>query len=611
MPAPVGILLGRVLPGSQCVILRVMKTRIIACAALWCAQIVFAQQTPFERSNGTETTTYAECMAYYQALAKQHPNARLLEYGGANGTDAGLPLHLLVIDAGATFDAATAHAQNKVVLLINNNIHPGEPEGADASMLLARDLLTKPELKPLLARTLVCIIPMYNVDGALNRNSTSRANQNGPMAYGFRGNARNLDLNRDFIKQDSRNAQTFTEIFHTWNPDVFVDNHTSNGADYQHVMTLLSTQRSKLHPAVSKLMTETVTPALYAGMAQKNFPMCPYVNTLGGDAALPDSGIAEFADSPRYSSGYAALFHSIAYVPETHMLKPFDQRVRATYALMQTLLETLAQHGPNVVEARRAAVAQSTTQQQFPLRWKLNKTKFDLIPFKGYTAKTKPSDVSGLPRLYYDRNEPWQRDIRFYNTYDADVTITAPQAYIVPQAYHQVVALLQRNRVHLQRLEQDVPATVHYYRIADYATVQRPFENHYLHYNVGTTTDTVQATLKAGDYLVPLNQPNARFIVEVLEPAATDSYFAWNYFDSILMQKEYFSDYVFEDRAAELLKQNPKLKEALERKRQTDPDFAKSAAKQLDFVYRNSTHMEPSYLRYPVGRLLQLPTGIK
>ena len=86
-------------------------------------------------------------------------------------------------------------------------------------------------------------IPVYNVDGALSRQDTSRVNQNGPEAFGFRGNARHLDLNRDFIKADSLNARTFAQVFTRWDPDVMVDTHTSNGADYQHVVTLIATQQ--------------------------------------------------------------------------------------------------------------------------------------------------------------------------------------------------------------------------------------------------------------------------------------------------------------------------------------------------------------------------------
>ena len=79
---------------------------------------------------------------------------------------------------------------------------------------------------------------------ALNRNSTTRTNQNGPESYGFRGNARNYDLNRDFIKSDTKNAKTFAQIFHLVQPDVFIDNHVSNGADYQYILNsfIYSTQ---------------------------------------------------------------------------------------------------------------------------------------------------------------------------------------------------------------------------------------------------------------------------------------------------------------------------------------------------------------------------------
>ena len=103
---------------------------------------------------------------------------------------------------------------------------------------------------------MIVIIPVYNVGGALNRGSYSRANQNGPEAYGFRGNARNLDLNRDFIKCDSRNARSFNRLFNQWKPDVFVDTHTSNGADYQYVMTLISTQKDRLGGALGEFLTQ-------------------------------------------------------------------------------------------------------------------------------------------------------------------------------------------------------------------------------------------------------------------------------------------------------------------------------------------------------------------
>ncbi len=159
----------------------------------------------------------------------------------------------------------------------------------------------------------------------MNRSWPSRANQNGPKSYGFRGNARNYDLDRDFIKADSKNMKSFAEIFHRWNPDVMVDNHASDGADYQYVMTLIETQQDVFNPVMRRFYESKMRPALYSGMKNDGFPMTPYVESF---KTSPDSGIVSFMDYPRYSSGYAALFNTISFITETHMLKPYRQRVR-------------------------------------------------------------------------------------------------------------------------------------------------------------------------------------------------------------------------------------------------------------------------------------------
>jgi hypothetical protein len=222
-----------------------MKTIVAILLSFFAICRAQAQLTPFELSKDKNyTATYAQCIAYYQGLAKQYPQMRLFNYGM---TDVGKPLTLVVLSNDKVFDPALIKKQNKRVLLINNGIHPGEPEGIDASMMLTRDLLKK-HLLP--KNVVVCIIAVYNIDGCLNR-GLSRINQNGPEAYGFRGNYRNLDLNRDFIKVDSRNALAFEQILNTWQPEVFLDNHTSDGADYQYVMTLIETQKDKQNPILA------------------------------------------------------------------------------------------------------------------------------------------------------------------------------------------------------------------------------------------------------------------------------------------------------------------------------------------------------------------------
>ncbi|MCX2475411.1 M14 family metallopeptidase [Pedobacter sp. MC2016-05] len=553
-----------------------------------------AQKTPFENSGKKETTTYDAAIAYYENIAKNYPQAKLLTYGS---TDFGKPLHLLVLSKDKVFDPIEIKKGNKAVLLINNGIHPGEPEGIDASMMLARDLLKEDRLPK---DVVICIIPIYNIDGSFNRSSTSRANQNGPLAYGFRGNSKNLDLNRDFIKTDSKNSAAFQLIFNTWLPEIFVDTHTSNGADYQYVMTLIPTQKDKLNALLSGYLTKTLVPDLYSAMEKKGYPMIPYVNSFG---EVPETGIAGFIESPRYSTGYTTLHNTIGFMPETHMLKAYNLRVDATYKLLQTYVDIVQRDAKVIKENKRKADELVAKQTEFPLAWKLNKSVSNDLPFKGFEAGKKPSEVSGFDRLYYDRNKPFTKTIKEWNNYEPAITVQKPVAYIIPKAWDRVIALLKLNKVKVEELKTDTKISVESYYITDFKTATRPYEGHYLHSAV--TVNPVKNTLQycAGDFVVYANQKTNRFIVETLEPQATDSYFSWNFFDSILDMKEHFSAYVFEDTAADLLKNNPELKNKLEAKKASDADFAKNAAAQLDFVYKNSDYYEKTHNRYPVARL--------
>ncbi|MES1160654.1 MAG: M14 family metallopeptidase, partial [Bacteroidota bacterium] len=334
--------------------------------------------TPFERSGGQETATYAECIAFYQQLDRLSPKLTIKEMGMS---DAGYPYHVVFYSNDGQADPALWHRQHKVVILINNGIHPGEPDGVDASMLLLRDLITKKINLP--DNIALAVIPLYNIGGALNRGSFSRVNQDGPRSYGFRGNAQNLDLNRDFTKNDSRNARSFAGIFHLVDPDIQIDNHVSDGADYQYTMTLLCSQWNKLGGELGKFLHDVFQPALFADMEKKGWPMTPYVDFEEGN---PGTGWEAFYDPPRYSSGYATLFHTIAFMPETHMLKPFHDRVLSTYALMEVMIGQASTHGEEILTRRKADFSADRALTRWPLSWKSDTTRFDLIHFRGYQA---------------------------------------------------------------------------------------------------------------------------------------------------------------------------------------------------------------------------------
>lgn len=548
---------------------------------------------PFD-DNQNQTPTYTEIEEFYRKLDFVSDLVQTRDFGM---TDSGHPLQEVVISRDNTFTPTGIRQAGKGVLFINNGIHPGEPDGIDATMLLAREIAEKnPDW---LTKISIVIIPVYNIDGCINRSSTSRANQNGPEAYGFRANAKNLDLNRDFIKCDSKNALTFNEFFNLWNPDIMIDTHTSNGADYQYTMTLISTQKDKLHPLLGSFLSKKMLPALYADMDAKGWEMIPYVNSEG----IPDKGIYGFLDSPRYSSGYAALHHTISFMPETHMLKPYSDRVMSTKAFIESTIDFLDINAKELLHVREEVFNQVKTQEAFHLSYTLDKKKADSIFFKGYAAMYKPSEVSHHNRLYYERTQPWQKKIPYFDHFDPALTVSKPKAYLIPQAYDQVLRRLHLNGVKSETLKADTIFDVEVYKIEKYETTKAPYEGHYLHSQTEISVSKKKVQFYKGDHIIYTDQKANRYLVETLEPQAPDSFFNWNFFDGILSQKEYFSDYVFEDLAAQIISDSPAIQAELERKRTENHKFAQSAAQQLDFVYRSSPYYEPTHMVYPVMKL--------
>ncbi|MDQ3071826.1 MAG: hypothetical protein M3Q97_00985 [Bacteroidota bacterium] len=554
-------------------------------------------KTPFEISGETATATYEEGIAWYAALDEAYDEITMLSYGT---TDAGKPLHLIVISNDGSSDPEAIKADNKRILLVNNAIHAGEPDGVDASMMLARDLLQRKDLKGVLEHTVIVVIPFYNVEGVLNRGCCSRANQNGPVEYGFRGNGRNLDLNRDFIKCDSRNAQTFAHIFSTWQPDLLIDNHVTNGADYQYTMTYIATHRNRLEKVFGTYFYEEFIPALKQKMIERKYELVPYVELMG---EIPDSGMVDWVEVPRFSQGYSALWNTPGFVAETHMLKPFNERVWSTYEFMLANLQLLNNDSEKFGKLRKEAIEQTKKQWEFTIAWEPDFSIADSFFFKGYEAGYKKSEINDHQRLYYDQSRPYTRYIPFYTHYKASVTVKKPVGYVIPQAWHEVIERLKLNKVEMIRLTKEQSIQVEVLYIKSYETAQRPYEGHYLHSQTKVERDTQTINYRPGDYIVWTGQVADRLLIETLEPEAPDSYFNWNFFDAILQQKEHFSDYVFEDLAAMVLEENAQLKKNFDNMLKNDTAFSNDAHAQLVYIYKNSPYYEPSAFRYPVTRI--------
>lgn len=560
-----------------------------------CDKVIVKPSMAIDSYKNNQSLDYDNLILHYQQLDEFYSEAKLIDYGKS---DIGKPLYAFVIDNAEKF----VPQKKKVTLLINNAIHPGEPCGVDASVNLVEQLLKNKQLKPLLENVMVVIIPMYNIGGAHNRGCCSRANQNGPDEYGFRGNAQNLDLNRDFIKNDSRNSKIFAKIYHDYKPHLFVDTHASNGADYQYTMTLITSQLNKLNKHLAKYVQEEMQPYLFSEMEKENYPMVPYVNTMSNH---PESGIVDYLETPRYSTGYVTLFNTISFVTETHMWKPYQDRVESTLIFLKKLITFAANNHTNIIDVVKKANKKTVTKKVFPINWQLDTTNFATIDFKGYEAVYGISDLTGLNSFKYDRNQPFTKSINYYSTYYVTDSVVKPEHYIIPQAWEQVIERLQLNNIKMSKLKNDTIIDVDSYYIESFDTYKNPYEGHYVHYNTKVTTEKQRIQFYKGDVLIPVNQKSNRFIVETLEPTAVDSYFNWGFFDAIIQQKEYFSAYIFEDKAKEILTNNPELKKEFEEKRATDSTFKTNHYKQLDFIYKHSPYYEKSHNRYPVYRIVK------
>ena len=550
--------------------------------------------TVFETSNGTETATYHQTIQYYIDLAEAYSEISIQEIGE---TDSGKPLHIVTLNSDAEFDFENIRKEKRIIF-INNGIHPGESDGIDATMMLYRDIVQGKIEAP--KSTVLVTIPIYNIGGSLNRNSTTRTNQNGPKEYGFRGNSRNYDLNRDFIKSDTKNARTFAQIFHLVQPDVFIDNHVSNGADYQYTITHLFTQHNKLGGKLGEYVHKTMQPSIEKKMSAKGLEMTPYVNVFND---VPEEGFSQYLDSPRYSTGYTSLFNTLGMMVETHMLKPYKQRVEATYEIMKSLLEFTEEEHETIAELRRDAWKHYKQQDTYAISWEVDTTQSTTLKFKGYEGVFTKSDLTGAMRLKYDRNQPFTKEVIYQNYFKPATRVTIPEAYIIPQGWHHVIDLLKLNNIEMSQLENDSTITVESYKIDSYETRKMPYEGHYSHYNTAVKTETKKIKFLKGDYVISTNQTGIRYLLETLEPQAPDSFFNWNFFDTILQRKEYFSPYVWEDKAKELLARNPKLQIDFNLKKSFNKDFANNWYAQLNWLHQQSKHYEKSHMQYPVFRV--------
>ena len=558
----------------------------------FCLFINFCSFSQYE-IHSNETPSYPELIEILTNLADSSDVIELFNMGSS---DYGLPIYLCMVNGSRDSLSTFKKARKETTILFNNAIHPGEPDGINAMLIWLKQVSVNPEV--LIKLPVIAFIPAYNVGGMMNRSGNSRANQNGPLEYGFRGNAQNLDLNRDFIKMDSKNAFTFTRIFHAIDPDIFVDNHVSNGADYQYTLTYIANLEDRMSPSIKKITHESLLPNLKKALKTNyQIDLFPYVDLIG---KTPEQGITSFNDLPRYSMGYASLFHSIGFTVETHMLKPFPSRVRATYAFMDEIIKWTATHKVLIEKSRNQARDYTSSNSYLLSNYNRVEDSHDSILFLGYEHSFPKNKITGLKRLKYDTTAPYKRHIPLMNAFRPLDTISIPEMYFVGRQEKDVIKRLKANKVEMTKIKKDTVMNLGVFRVIEFESSTKPYEGHFQLKNPSIEKDNQLVNLKRGDCVISAKQKNALFIHSVLQPEAEDSYLVWNFFDSYLQQKEYFSSYVFVDKIEEILKGNPTLKKKYKAKLKEDEEFRSSEWNQLYFIYKNSPYFEPTFSVLPI-----------
>lgn len=570
--------------------------------------------TPAEASKYETTPDYAETMAYLHRIAAAAPQQVRIENFGKTGE--GRDLDIVIASHDGVFDPAKLHAARRPILLVQNAIHAGEMDGKDSCLALLRDMVITKSQAKLLDRAVFIFIPIYNADGHERRSPYNRINQNGPREMGWRGNGSNLNLNRDYMKAQTPETRAFFGMFEHWLPDFFVDDHVTDGADYQYDVTFTIDDGPNVASGTAQWIDKTVNPAIVRAVNASGHLAAPTYITLN-DENDASKGLSFNDDLPRFSTGAMVLENRPGMLIEMHMLKDYKTRVTGNYETLRALLEVLNRDADVLIDlnAKADEEAMHTAGRPFPLAvgWGGQTTNF---AYRGYKATQEKSEISGATWVHYS-HEPWDITLPLQTGFKVISEVTAPFAYIVPPQWTRVIDVLDAHRVEYKRTTKSWTGTVETYRCSGMQWQSNPFEGRHPVFageNPGTTPGkfgecesvTEAVTYPAGSLVVLLNQRLSKVAVQWLEPKGPDSSMAWAFWDPIFEQKEYGEGYVEEKLAREMIAKDPALKAEFEKRVGSDAKFAASPNARLAWFYDHSPWKDPKLGLYPVGRLKSL-----
>lgn len=559
-------------------------------------------QTRAEKTDYRETPRYDETIAYSQRLAS---SSTLIRYQSFGKSGEGRELPLLIAAEGETFTPQAARRAGKAIILIQAGIHPGEPDGKDAGLALLRDMAITKTRKGLLDRVVILFIPIYNVDGHERFGPYNRINQNGPSEMGWRTNATNLNLNRDYMKLDAPETRAWMQLWNEWHPDLLIDCHVTDGADFRYDITYIYEHHEHVPKAVVDWQREAFDGRIFPATEKAGNLLAQYMTFR--DNRDFSKGIDAFVMPPRFSSGYSPLRNSPGMTIETHMLKDYRTRVRGTYDLLMFTLEDVNRNTESLLRAVKSAEEEAiqlgrsyNPSRLVPLRVDLTE-KSSPFKFKGVEARVDKSDVSGKLRVVFG-TKPVDYTVPFYDETRVAKAVAPPLYYIVPPQWKEVIEILAAHGLHLQKLAAPAEIEVESYRFSDVKWAATPFEGR-VRASFKTNPVRERRTYPAGAVVIPMAQAGSRVALHLLEPDAPDSFVSWGFFNAIFELKEDAEDYLLEKLAREMLARDETLRREFEERLKSDQKFAASPEARLLFFYERSPYWDKQMNLYPVGRI--------
>lgn len=561
-------------------------------------------QTKFEKSDYQETVTYEECVLFSKALADE---SEMIHYREMGYSPQNRAIPLLIVDKEGLTSAEDIKNAGRLILFIQAGIHAGEPDGTDATFLLLRDMVIHQKQLALLDKVSLLFIPSFNVDGLDRMSPYNRINQNGPTEMGWRANSMNLNLNRDYMKADSPEMKAWLQIFNEYLPDLFIDCHTTDGADYQYVATYALENFGNMDEGLTEFTDEVYNPYLVESMKQKDSPIFPYVSFMNWHD--PRSGLVRSVGTPMISQGYTALQNRIGLLIETHMLKPYKPRVYATKDLIVYTLETMNKYHEKLRILNQNADAMMSSYKkgikELTIKYEVDYSDTAYVDFLGMEYDVVKSDLTGGDWFQYSQ-DPTTFNLMLFEKQKSMEKVELPIAYVIPVEYEEVQDIIKSHGIEYTISKEAMDVEIETYKFSNQKYGSSSFESHQNISSFDMVDVKATQNFEAGAMIVPVRQRALKVLVYLLEPKADNSLVSWGFFNSSMERKEYAETYVMEKMARVMIAENPPLLDEFKAWKEENPELAKNHWMQCMWFYARTPYMDPKKDVYPVGKIVDM-----